>query len=296
MTCLLPSQSDDRAQLRAIISYYDSTWPDYRWLWLNRRNMAIHFGYRDQRRCSHAESLLNTNRVLADLAAIQPGDRVLDAGCGVGGSAVWLAKHRGARVVGITPVRTQMDRARRIIARQKVSHAVTIEQADYSDTAFPDDSFDVIWALESVCHAHAKAKFYRESARLLRPGGRLIVAEYMRTRRPLPSSDETLLGQWVQSWMIPDLDTSQEHLQYALNSGLADVEVRDVTANMRRSLRRLYFLSFAGVPTSLVLHKLHLRGTVSNGNVLGSFYQYRALRRASWFYGILMARKPLSGG
>ena len=292
MTCLSGDQRQHHEQLRSVITYYDGTWFDYRWVWLNSKNNAIHFGYHDEQRRSHANSLLNTNRVLADIADIGPGDRVLDAGCGIAGSAIWLAKQRGATVVGITPVQTQVERARRIVAARRLAHAATIEQADFTRTPFPDASFDVVWALESVCHAPAKAAFYRESARLLRPGGRLIVAEYVRASRSLSAADETLLAQWLRGWMIPDLDTAEEHGQHARNAGFSDIEVRDITANMRRSLRRLYALSLAGVPTSRVLHKLRLRGAVSHGNVLGSMYQYRALRRGSWLYGILCARKP----
>ena len=295
MTCLWGNQQLDHDQMRSVISYYDSTWFDYRWLWLNDENHAIHFGYHDGHRRSHAESLLNTNRVLAEIAAVQPGDRVLDAGCGVAGSGIWLAEQRGATVVGITPVRTQVERGRRMIATRGLAHAVSVEQGDYIASPFRDSSFDVVWALESVCHTRAKAAFYRESARVLRPGGRLVVAEYMRALRPLPTPDETLLTRWLNGWMIPDLDTVQEHGQHALNSGLSDIEVRDITSNMRRSLRRLYILSLAGVPTSRVLNKLRVRGAVSHGNVLGSFYQYQALRRASWAYSILSARKPPAG-
>src|ERR1700687_2012427 len=106
MTCLLGNRDQLRNQLRLVISYYEGTWFDYRWLWLNSENNAIHFGYHDEQRRSQAESLLNTNRVLAAVAAIHPGDRVLDAGCGVGGSSIWLAEQRGATVVGITAIST----------------------------------------------------------------------------------------------------------------------------------------------------------------------------------------------
>ena len=294
MTSLSDNQQQHHDQLRSVIGYYDGTWLDYRWLWLNSVNRAIHFGYRDGSRRSHAESLLKTNQVLAEAAAIGPGDRVLDAGCGIAGSGVWLAEQRGATVVGVTPVRTQVERARRTIATRDLAHAVSVEQADYTATHFPNASFDVVWALESVCHTRTKEAFYRESARLLRPGGRLVVAEYMRARRPLPADDEALLTRWMHGWMIPDLDTMQEHGRHALDSGLSDIEVRDITANMRHSLRRLYIMSLAGLPISRALHQLRLRGAVPHGNALGSYYQYRALRRASWAYCILTAKKPLA--
>lgn len=290
---LMSNEQQHQEQLQSVIRYYDGTRWDYRWMWLNGENNAIHFGYHDagQRR-SHAGSLLNTNRVLADIAAIHRGERVLDAGCGIGGSSVWLAEQRGATVVGITPVRTQVERARRLAAARGVSHAVTVKQADYTAMPFPDASFDVVWALESVCHAREKAAFYRESARVLRPGGRLVIGEYMRARRPLRAADEALLGRWLSSWMLSDLDTAQEHARHAMEAGLAQFEVRDVTANMHRSLRRLYMLSLAGVPISRMLHKLRLRSDVSHANVLGAQHQYRALRRGSWVYGIGCAKKP----
>jgi cyclopropane fatty-acyl-phospholipid synthase-like methyltransferase len=132
MTCLWGNQQLDHDQMRSVISYYDSTWLDYRWLWLNDENHAIHFGYHDGLPRSHAESLLNTNRVLAETAAVQRGDRVLDAGCGVAGSGIWLAEQRGATVVGITPVRTQVKRARHIITMRGLADAVPSSMATTS--------------------------------------------------------------------------------------------------------------------------------------------------------------------
>jgi tocopherol O-methyltransferase len=80
---------------------------------------------------------------------------VLDAGYGIAGSGIWLAEQRGSTVVGVT----QVERARGTIAKRELAHAVFVEQADYTATHFPNASFDVIWALESVCHTRAKADF-----------------------------------------------------------------------------------------------------------------------------------------
>lgn len=72
-------------------------------LWLNPQNRAIHFGYWDEHIRSHSESLLNINRVLTNHLGIRSGQRILDAGCGVGGSTIWLAKTYQVEVVSITP-------------------------------------------------------------------------------------------------------------------------------------------------------------------------------------------------
>src|ERR1700710_2875582 len=152
-----PSPQQTTSSLtEAIVGYYDETWLDYRILWLNKDNLAVHFGYTDGSTRTHTDALKNMNRVLADRVRIQPGERVLDAGCGVGGSSLWLATERGADVVGITPVASQVAHARRFAALRGLGDRVTFAQADYTNTNFPDASFDVIWSLESLCHASEK--------------------------------------------------------------------------------------------------------------------------------------------
>jgi tocopherol O-methyltransferase len=276
----------------AIVAYYDETWLDYRLLWLNGRNLSVHFGYADATTRGHADALLNMNRVLADRALIWPGERVLDAGCGVGGSSLWLAQERSAEVVGITPVASQVARAQRFAARRGLAGHVRFEQADYTATTFPDASFDVVWSLESLCHAPHKASFYREAMRLLRPGGRLVVAEYIRAARPLDPASERLLHAWLGGWAIPDLDTRDEHLNHLATSGFANIRFDDVTERTRPSLRRLYQLTFWTFPLAVMGRVVRIRSAIQHGNVIGSLRQYRALQRGLWFYGIISATKP----
>ncbi len=166
------ARSPGSAHLEGVRAYYDATWFDYRFIWLTRRNLSIHFGYWDEHTRSHNESVLNLNRRLAQELGIQPGQRILDAGCGVGGSAIWLAKTYGVEVVGITPVASQVRRARQFAREQGVADLVTFEQQDYVSTSFPAASFDVVWAIESVCHAPEKiASLLRRGACCVREAG-----------------------------------------------------------------------------------------------------------------------------
>jgi SAM-dependent methyltransferase len=280
----------------AIVAYYDETWLDYRLLWLNGRNLSVHFGYADATTRGHADALLNMNRVLADRAAIRPGERVLDAGCGVGGSSLWLTQQRAAEVVGISPVASQVARARHFAAQRGLLASqpgrVRFEQADYTAAPFPDASFDVVWSLESLCHAPRKDAFYREAARLLRPGGRLVVAEYVRAARPLGPHGERLLHAWLDGWAIPDLDTRDEHLAHLAAAGFAGIRFDDVTARTRPSLRRLYRLTFWTYPLAVMGRVVRIRSAIQHGNVIGSLRQYQALERELWFYGMISATKP----
>lgn len=276
----------------AIVGYYDQTWLDYRLLWLNPDNLAVHFGYTDENTRSHTDALKNMNRVLADRVQVKAGDRILDAGCGVGGSALWLAKERRAEVVGITLAARQVQKARSYAARRNLTHRVHFEVADFTATPFPDASFDVVWAVESLCHAADKAAFYQEAARVLRPGGRVVVADFVRSGRPLDPTGERLLHEWLTGWAVPDIDTPSEHTEHLAAAGFVDARLDDVTAHTRPSLRRLYRMAYWTYPLALYGYVKGVRSTVQHGNVIASIRQYQALRHGAWFYSILSATRP----
>jgi len=274
-----------------VVRYYDATWLDYRVLWSDRSSRAMHFGYYDEGISSHALALQNTNNVLARLARVGPGDVVLDAGCGLGGSACWLAQHRHARCVGITPVHRQVTKARKIAAERGLSSRVEFVCGDYTHLPFGEGTFDVVWALESLCHATEKNKFYAEAARALRPGGRLVVADYMRAGRPMPAPAEAFLQPWLKGWSMPDLYTPGEHLDACRQAGFANAGISNFTPTVERSLRRLYRLALAAGPLDHMLHLLRVRDQIQHGNVVASRVQYEALHRGLWLYGVLCAAK-----
>lgn len=288
-------KASDRAPVgsltEAIVGYYDETWIDYRVLWLNKDNLAVHFGYTDGSTRSHTDALKNMNRVLADRVSIQPGERVLDAGCGVGGSSLWLAAERNAEVVGITLAARQVVMARSNAARRGLTDRVRFEVADFTATPFPEASFDVVWAVESLCHAPQKAAFYQEAARLLRPGGRVVVADFVRAARPLDLTGERLLHEWLVGWAVPDIDTAVEHLEHLAAAGFTEPRLDDVTVHTHPSLRRLYRMAYWTYPLAVLGHNKGIRSDVQHGNVIASIRQYQALRHGAWFYGILSAAK-----
>jgi cyclopropane fatty-acyl-phospholipid synthase-like methyltransferase len=273
--------------LRSVNDYYIQTDFDYRRVWHRGDTLAYHFGYYNDGVHEHEHALANANQVLAEIACVRSGDRILDAGCGLGGSSFWLATKRSAQVVGITPVTQHVYAARKKAHDLSLSDRVSFHEADYAYTAFPNASFDVIWALESVCHAQSKEAFYREAARLLRPGGRIVVAEYIRTSRHLVPTLDFQMREWLDGWCIPDIDTADEHVAAATGAGFSGVRLTDYTGTTNRSLRRLYKLACIARPIDQVLYSLGLRSKAQHGNVIASLRQYQLLQRGAWFYGIL---------
>src|SRR5215203_2954382 len=140
---------DHADHVRKLVAYFEDTKRDYRLWWMTSTALAMHFGYYYEKTRHHAEALVNMNRELATRAGLQGGDRVLDAGCGVGGSTIWLARELGTRVVGVNVVPGDVERGRGYARRRNVADLVTFELQDMTRTNFPDESFDVVWAIES---------------------------------------------------------------------------------------------------------------------------------------------------
>ena len=127
---------------------------------------------------------LAATRELANLAAIKPGEAVLDVGCGVGGPARVLAAEHGARVraVDLSPAYVAIGRA----LSKKGGIPVTFETANALDLPFADASFDLLWTQHASMNIADKPRLYRELRRVLRPEGRLAFHDLLVGAEPGP--------------------------------------------------------------------------------------------------------------
>jgi ubiquinone/menaquinone biosynthesis C-methylase UbiE len=120
----------------------------------------------------------------ANLARIEPGEQVLDVGCGTGTLAMEVQRRVGSagRVAGIDPGTEQIARARSKAARR---HApVEFQIGVIEQLPFPDQTFDVVLSTLMMHHLPAglKRQGLAEIARVLKPGGRLVIADFKRTQ------------------------------------------------------------------------------------------------------------------
>ncbi len=275
---------------QSITKYYENNRFTFRYLWNSRQTQAIHFGYYDEKATKHEAALANMNRKLAELADISSSDRILDAGCGIGGSAIWLAKEIGCVVDGIVLVKSQAEEGRQNIQKTGLDHKIAIYEGDYNQTPFEDGQFDVIWALESHCHTDQKAAFYREAARLLKKGGRLVMADLFLSP-PLSITDENKLKLGLTHWAIPNLDDINAHRTYATRAGFADFDIQNINPHVQRSLRNAYEHAQKWSSTARFLQKIGLINSEQVGNAAGTKLMFEAWLAGNWFYGLAKAVK-----
>ena len=276
----------------SVIDYYDRAEVSYRDIWDLDRSMALHYGYWDDSVRSFPESLLKTNQVLAAILEPKSGELVLDAGCGVGGSSIFLAGTFGCLTTGISLSQKQVAKAKANSLKKGLVSSCNFLVADYTHTGFPSDHFDVVWALESVCHATDKNDFLKEAYRVLKPGGRLIIADGFKKNK-LNTEEEALLQRWLQGWSIQDLETTENMEKYATEAGFECKLVRDLSNNIRPTSLRMYrfglLAKYYGMLVKLFGKKYGNSYTINN--TVGAITQYRALRKNLWCYMVFFAVK-----
>ena len=276
---------------KRIVEYYNATEHAYRDSWDLDNSLAIHYGYWDEQVRSFPASLVRMNEVMAEQAGILPGEEVLDAGCGVGGSSIFLAAVREAAVTGITLSPKQAQQATANAKEKGVEGKLNFQVLDYCSTSFPDQSFDIVWGCESICYACNKEEFIKEAWRLLRPGGRLIVADGFVTA--FENNEHPVIRQWLDGWQVNYLETPQRFASLMEEAGFQNISYKDITKFTAHSSRRLYRFYFLA-SLYLIWKKLTFSNkstSVQKGNIRACKFQYFGMKKKLWEYGMIGGKK-----
>ncbi len=273
-----------------IINYYHLTEKHYRVYWNLNDTLAIHYGYWDDKVKTFAQSLNRMTEVMAETAKIKQGETLLDAGCGVGGSSIFLAKTIGCKATGITLSDRQKSLAFENAKKNGVSHLTDFKVMNYCQTEFPDQSFDIVWGCESICYADSKEQFVREAYRLLKPGGRLVMADFM--VQNFENNDNPTIRKWLDGWAVNFLETPDRFKKYMTEAGFSDINFRDITRETMHSTKRLGRLYYWG---KVYLAWCALIGKKMDSfrlqNIMASSHQYQSNKEGLWIYGLFCATK-----
>lgn len=173
---------------------------------------------------------------LAELLAPQPGDRVLDLRCGLGGMARYLAGHHGCQVTGVDVSREHIEVAEELTARSGLADSVRFRHAGGHPLPIPNESFDAAVMAHLSMTVADKAPVLTDAFRILRPGGRLAVCEFMLHS----ASDElTYPLPWASSERNSFLEQPAEYHRLLTSAGFDVDEQRDLAELAATELDRL---------------------------------------------------------
>ncbi len=202
-------------------------------LWEEIWGEHMHHGYygadgreeknRRQAQIDLIEELLQWGRV-------QQAENILDVGCGIGGSSLYLAEKFNAAATGITLSPVQAQRACERAVEFGLQDRTNFQVADALNMPFEDNSFDLVWSLESGEHMPDKNRFMQECYRVLKPGGKFILVTWCHRptdESPLSAEEKKHLEQIYEVYCLPYVISLPEYEAIARLLPLQNIRTAD---------------------------------------------------------------------
>ncbi len=275
-----------------IKEYYNQTQILYN-LFYSKGTNGLHYGfwYKDTKKPS--EAILNTNRFVLKVLQIDKNDSVLDAGCGIGGTSVFIAENTGAMVSGITLSEVQIQQANQLASKSKSSKLLEFSKQDFTKTKFDDNSFSKIFGIESICHAHKKIDFLREAYRILKKGGKIAVVDGFLERQNLSDKENKIYSKWLYGWGVPNLATKESFQNDLKKVGFKKIKYYNMFNEIKKSRDRIYRLAFFAHPLSWIFQKLGIFSKKMHDNTISGICQKKVFSDSDNIatYGVFVAEK-----
>ena len=208
-----------------IREHYDSFVWIYRTFWGDH----IHHGLFLRGNELPEEAQINLLDYCACLSDVRPGLRVLDVGCGHGGTSVYLARRYHCQIEGLTLSPKQVRLAKENARRAGVGRLTRFLVADAETHVFPKGVVDLVWTMESSEHFHDKPHYFRRVAQSLRPGGRLMLAAWT------GSMGTPRVSAVANAFLCPSLQTAEDYQRQIEHAGLRIRSSEEITRRVMRT-------------------------------------------------------------
>ena len=271
-----------------IEQYYNENQVLYSLFWSKD---ALHYGFWEQDTKTISEAVLNSTVFVCKCLEIDKNDVVLDAGCGVGGTSIYIAKKYGAKVYGITLSRVQLKTAIKKALKSNVADLTHFSKQDFTKTNFKDCTFSKVLGIESVCYAHKKISFLHEAFRLLEKGGKVAIMDGFLIRPNLNKREKEVYKKFINGWALPNLSMKDGFYDDLINAGFKNIQFHDKLKTVRKCCDRIYKLGIGAYPFTLFLSKMRIIPKNMHGHAIGCINQKKLVNHNMVTYGVFLAEK-----
>lgn len=222
ITSKQPATSADVAR------HYDQLDRFYREIWGDH----VHHGlWRTGRETSDEATRALLDAVVAK-AQLKTGMELCDVGCGYGHTARIIARENQVQVTGLTISTAQHRHAE---AATTPTDRVRFFLEDWLHNQRRTASFDALIAIESTEHMSDKARVFSEAARVLKPGGRMVVCAWLAAEKLKPWQHRHLIEPICREGRMPGMGTASEYVRWMTEAGFQVTDAEDVSAHVART-------------------------------------------------------------
>lgn len=230
----LDSLLGEKTDNQAVAKYYRKS--DFFYNFIHARGShSIHLGLSEDG-FYHKEDFLNQAKYVESLLT-EPSMKILEVGAGRLINTRYLAKRCPQHQF------TALDIPNRNFLKNRVPKNVKLVEGDYNDlSVFPEQSFDIVFGVETICYAESKEKVIGEIAKVLKPGGKVVIFDGYEPKAQEAMSDFEKHAAAVK-WAAMRV-TSKDHYigntrKYLEEHQFTDIEITDITKQVVPTLRRL---------------------------------------------------------
>jgi tocopherol O-methyltransferase len=212
------------ATIEKVQKFYDLGSP----LYFEVYGKHVHDGYYTNGRETKQEAQENLTKLLVEKAGIKRGAKILDVGCGVGGSSIWMAENLGATTVGLTISPVQVEMARKMAEDRQVDSSFLLMDAE---KMYFDDTFDVVWVVAALTHFRNQPGFIKLATRFLKKAGKFVVFDWMLGEPVTDVLHDRYIKPVSERMLLSSLYPLISYLKWFINNGYRIIYSEDATGH-----------------------------------------------------------------
>ena len=226
---------------------------------------------------------------LYEHAQIPAGAKVLDVGCGVGGTSRWLAA-RGHNVTGISLSPKQIEMAQAAMKKDGVNVRFQVMDGEKIDFPGENGTFDAVWISEALSHFPHKNLFFAHAMRMLKPGGKIVIVDWFTADSIGPKLTDGVIADIERGMLLPPMETVTGYCNLLVQAGARPVYMDDISKYTSKTWD--ISLDLVSNPATWAL------ATKLGSDFVAFLHAFKAMQEGfatgAFRFTILIAEKPLA--